>query len=289
MPIFQVKNNKAQRISLKSYFHNEQELHDFFEANLEVLLGVRLLQHKYNTQGSGIPDTLAIDESNTPVVIEYKFVIDPGVLVQGLSYRGWLKDNKKHIELLAKDIIGADEKINWSNPRIILVAPGFDSRTKLAAKDSEDVELYKYTLYDQGFLYLETEYSSNPSKMKEPLLKKDEDEIYNLNYHLKDSNKEIKDIFYSLQEKMKLLPDVNEIVNQKVGITYRTTKSFTRFEFGKSYIDVLVRESKYNDPKGLVKDITSFKWGYQGKIKVTSLKEVDDVFALVKQSYEQTL
>ena len=169
------------------------------------------------------------------------------------------------------------------------MAPGFDNRTKLAAKDSEDVELYKYTLYDQGFLYLETEYSSNSSKMRELLPKKDEDEAYNLNYHLKDSNKEVKDIFYSLQEKMKLLPDVNEVVNQKVGITYRTTKSFTRFEFGKSYIDVLVRESKYNDPKGLVKDITSFKWGYEGKIKVTSLKEVDDVFALVKQSYEQTL
>jgi len=289
MSIFQVKNNKAQQISLNQFFRNEQELHDFFDTNLETLLGVRLLEHKYNTQDSGIPDTLAIDESNTPVVIEYKFVIDPAVLVQGQSYRGWLKSNKKLIESLAKNIIGVEEKLNWDNPRIILVAPGFDPRTKLAARDSEDVELYTYSLYDQGILHLETEYSPKPHKSVKLQPTKNENELYDLNYHLENSIQEIKDIFFSLQEKMKSLPDVNEIINQKVGITYRTTQSFTRFEFGKSYIDVLLRESKYNDPKGLVRDITSFKWGYEGKIKVISTTDVDAVFNLIKQSYEQTL
>lgn len=99
----------------------------------------------------------------------------------------------------------------------------------------------------------------------------------------------MKEIFYKLQEKIKLLPSVDEVSNQKVGITYRTTKSFTRFEFGKSFINILLQEAKYNDPKGLVKDITSFKWGYKGMAKIKSLNEVDDIFDLIKQSYEQTL
>ena len=53
MPIFQIKNKKVKQIPLNSaHFHSEQELHDFFEENLEAFLGVRLLEHKYDTQGS---------------------------------------------------------------------------------------------------------------------------------------------------------------------------------------------------------------------------------------------
>ena len=115
------------------------------------------------------------------------------------------------------------------------------------------------------------------------------EETYDINHHLNKSNPEIKEIFYKLQEKIKTLPSIDEIIDQKVGITYRTTKSFTRFEFGKSYIDVLLREEKYDDPKKLVKDITSFKWGYKGRVKIDSVSKVADVFNLIKQSYEQTL
>src|SRR3989338_3446647 len=130
MPIFQIKNKKVQQISLNSaHFRNERDLHDFFEENLEELLGVRLLEHKYDTQGSGIPDTLAIDESNNPIIIEYKLGQDYTILVQGLSYFSWLKNNKKHFELLVHEKIDKDIKINWDNPRIILIAQGFDNRT----------------------------------------------------------------------------------------------------------------------------------------------------------------
>ena len=95
--------------------------------------------------------------------------------------------------------------------------------------------------------------------------------------------------FFQLQEKVKSLPSVEEIVDQKSGITYRTTKSFSRFEFGQSYIRVLLRESVYTDPKKLVRDISSFKWGYKGEVKLNSLEDIDYVVSLIKQSYESTL
>jgi len=46
---------------------------------------------------------------------------------------------------------------------------------------------------------------------------------------------------------------------------------------------------RYNDPKELAKDITSFGWGYKGRVKIKSTSDVVDVFNLIKQSYEQTL
>ena len=291
MPIFQIKNKKVQQISLApDYFNSEQELHDFFESNLEELLGVRLLEHKYDTQGSGIPDTLAIDESNNPVIIEYKLGQDSAVLVQGLSYFSWLKSNKKHFELLIHEKIGKDVKVNWENPKIILIAQGFDSRTILAVKEIENVELIKYIPYNQDIFYLESIYNPNVSKSS---IGKDEakkiDEVYDIKYHIGDRDKQIKDIFYQLQEKVKSLPSVEEIIDQKSGITYKTTKSFSRFEFGQSYIRVLLRDSKYKDPKKLVRDISSFKWGYKGEVKLNSLEGIDYVVSLIKQSYESTL
>lgn len=290
MPIFQIKNRKVQQISLNSaHFHNEQELHDFFEENLEALLGARILEHKYDTQGSGIPDTLALDETNTPVIIEYKLGQDPAVLVQGLSYFSWLKNNKKHFELLVKDKIGINTKINWNNPRIVLIAQGFDDRTMSAVKEMDNIELIKYVPYDQNILYIETVYSPNVGRTVRLQIRNQKEGLHDLNYHLNKTTKEVKKIFYALQEKLKLLPSVSENINQKTGITYRATKSFAFFKFGKSYIDIQLREPKYNDPRKLVKDIAHLRYGYKGSTKIRYIKDVDYVFNLIKQSYEQTL
>jgi len=291
MPIFQIKNKRVAQVLFNlNYFDNEAALRDFFVDNLEDLLGMRFLAKEYPTTDGRI-DTLAIDETDAPVIIEYKWGQNDAILTQGLFYFNWLRKNKKHFDLLVADKLGKDIKVNWGNPRIILISQGFDNRTISAVQEFENVELIKYTPYKQDILYLEMVYSPNKSQSWENKTQKQIGigESYDVNYHLNKSNPEIKEIFYRLQEKIKSLPSVDEISDQKIGITYRTTKSFTRFEFGKSYIDVLVRESNYNDPKKLVNDISSFKWGYKGKAKIKTMGEVEDVFDLIKQSYEQTL
>jgi len=289
MPIFRIKNKKAAQVSFDlNYFSNEAALRDFFAENLEDLLGMRFLAKEYRTTDGRI-DTLAIDETNAPVIIEYKWGQNDAIFTQGLFYFNWLRTNKRHFDLLVADKLGKDIKVNWSSPRVVLVSQGFDNRTIIAVREVDSVELIKYTPYNQDILYLEVVYSPNKTQVLKERVKTQTQEVYNLNFHLNKSNSEIKEIFYKLQEKIKLLPGVDEIVNQKVGITYRTTKSFTRFEFGKSYIDILLQGAKYNDPKGLVKDITSFEWGYKGRVKIKSVSDVSDVFDLIKQSYEQTL
>lgn len=290
MPIFQIKNKKVAQVSFDlNYFSNEASLRDFFADNLEDLLGMRFLAKEYPTTDGRI-DTLAIDETNAPVIIEYKWGQNDAIFTQGLFYFNWLRKNKKHFELLAADKLGKNVKVNWSSPRVILISQGFDNRTIIAVQEVDYVELIKYTPYKQDILYLETIYSPTKTQaLKERATKTPTGETYDINYHLNKTNPEVKEIFYKLQEKVKLLPSVDEVADQKVGITYRTTKSFTRFEFGKSYIDILLREAKYNDPKGRVRDISSFEWGYKGRAKIKSISEVDDVFDLIKQSYEQTL
>ena len=290
-----MKNKKASQVFLDiNHFNNEAELRDFFADNLEELLGMRFLAKEYATSEGGRMDTIALDETNSPVIIEYKWGQDNAIFVQGLFYLDWLKKNKKHFDLLVANKLGAEEKVNWTSPRVILVAQGFDNRTIIAVQQVESVELIKYVPYKQDILYLENVYvPSQTKKIREDgeHVKTDNEEIYNIEFHLArhNSSEEIKEIFYKFQEKIQSLPEVEEFANQKTGITYRTTKSFTRFEFGKNVMDVLVRSPKYNDPKQLVADISSHMWGYKGRIKVKSLKDVEDVFNIIKQSYEETL
>ena len=289
MPIFQIKNKKVAQVSFDlNYFNNEAALRDFFADNLEDLLGMRFLAKEYPTTDGRI-DTLAIDETNAPVIIEYKWGQNDAIFTQGLFYFNWLRKNKKHFDLLVADKLGRNVKVNWSSPRVVLVSQGFDNRTIIAVQEVDYVELIKYTPYNQDIMYLETVYSPSKTQALKERVKTQTGETYDINFHLNKSNPKVKEIFYKLQEKIKSLPSVDEIADQKVGITYRTTKSFTRFEFGKSYINILLRETKYNDPKGLVRDITSFEWGYKGMAKIKSMNEVVDVFNLIKQSYEQTL
>ena len=295
MPIFQIKNKKANQVfSDINYFKNEADLRDFFAENLEQLLGMKFLSTEYPTVDGRI-DTLAIDESGSPVIIEYKWGQDNAIFVQGLFYLDWLKKNKRHFDLLVSDKLGKEVKVNWSNPRVILIAQGFDNRTMIAVQQVNNVELLKYVPYKNDILYLENVYIPGSEKRtKEKGSNKKNckvDDFYDVAFHLKrhNSTEDIKNIFYKLQEKIKSLPEIEEVTNQKTGITYKTTKSFVRLEFGKTVIDVLVRSPKYNDPKKIVRDISSHMWGYKGRMKLKKLNEINDVFEIVKQSYEETL
>lgn len=297
MPIFEInrQNKIRQIISNINYFKKESDLRDFFAENLGDLLGMKFLEVEYPTNDGRI-DTLALDENNCPVIIEYKWDEDNAIFVQGLFYFHWLKKNKPHFNLLVANKLGKElsDRINWNSPRVILIARGFDNRTMAAVQQVNNVELIKYMPYENNILYLETVYS--PSKNKVVAVAKNKiesakNENFGVNYHL-DSNhctEEVRNIFYKFQELIKSLPDVQEVSEQKSGITYRTTKSFTRLEFGKSFIKVLLKDPKYFDPKNLVKDITSFGYGYKGQTKIRSDRDISDIFSLIKQSYQSTI
>ena len=292
MPVFKIKATKAERLGLrKNGFGNEFELRDFFAENLEEILGVRFLEKEYSTTDGRI-DTLGIDENNCPVIIEYKWKENEEILSQGLFYLNWLLKNKKHFELLAKNVLGDKVETNWDQPRVILVAQGFSRYIRAAVQTVNNVELKSYTLYENDVLHLENDYSPIPEKThrKSVADSRSEKTEYDLNYHLNITSPALQKKVNQLREMILMLPSVEEKLGQKTGITYRTTKSFARLEFRKTWIQVLIRDPKYpEDKNGLVKDITSNEWGYRGMVKFTEDIDVGYVFGLIKASYNSTL
>jgi predicted transport protein len=292
MPIFKINQRKAGQLGLKrDGFGNEFELRDFFAENLEHILGVRFLAKEYQTTDGRI-DTLGLDENDSPVIIEYKWKENEEVLAQGLFYLNWLLKNKKHFELLVKDRLGEKAHVSWDQPRVILIAQGFDRYIKAAVQTMSNVELKTYTLYEGDILHVENQYSPIPEKTisKKTLPTEAGKEEYNLSYHTGITSPEMQQKFNEIRDLILKLPSVEEKLGQKTGITYRITKSFTRFEFRKTWIQVLLRDSKYpSDEMKIVKDISTNEWGYTGMVRFEVDTDINYLFNLIKDSYNSTL
>lgn len=288
MPIFKIEKEKVRKVSRnEDGFGNEAELRDFFAENMEDLLGMRFLEKEYQTPNGRI-DTLGIDENNSPVIIEYKWKQNDKVLSQGLFYFDWLIKNKKHFELLVNNALKEKTKINWDSPRVILIAQGFNRYILSAVQQVNNVELKTYTYYEPDILYIENVYV--PSELVSKKTEYQKKEAYNLQHHFDKSFNKIQKIAHTLRDRILELPEVEEVLRQKTGITYRTTKSFARFEFRRSSIQLLARDPSYSvDANGVVEDITSNEWGYKGRIKVKSDSNPDYVFKIIRASYKSTL
>jgi len=293
MAIFKILKNKAQQVGLNpDGFGSEFELRDLFAENLEAILGVRFLAKEYPTTDGRI-DTLGLDESNSPVIIEYKWKENEEVLAQGLFYLDWLLKNKKHFELLVEREMGRTVKVSWDHPRVILIAQGFSRYVQAAVQTQKNVELKSYGYYGKDTLHIENAFTpkilqreASRRELRAPLT----EDSYGLEFHLSSLDKDVRKKTEELRELLLLLPDVEEVTEQKSGITYKTTKSFTRFEFKKTWVQILIRDSSYkSDTDKLVKDVTSYRWGFLGMLKFKADSDVEYVYRLLKDSYESTL
>ncbi len=291
MPIFKTENNKIKQLKA-SNFRSERELQNLVENNLEEIFGVKFIHSEFSTgeKYGGRIDTLGLDENNSPVIIEYKWGEKDNVINQGLFYLDWLADHKGDFQIIIEKKLGKKIKIDWSQPRLILIASSFNRYDKYAInRMSENIELWTYTLYEDGIFGVNIEGSSQASDKKGRRITKIDYAKYNLNYHLNKTSKDLQKKFNEIREKILELSNIQEKLEQKSGITYKTTKSFARFEFRKNSINLLLREPEYNDSRKLVRDVTSFGWGYKGLVKINKETDIDYLFYLVKQSYKETL
>ncbi len=290
MPIFSISNNTAKQIKL-STFEDEGSLQNFIENNLEEIFSIKFIASEFSTgeKHGGRIDTLGLDENGSPVIIEYKWGEKDNVINQGLFYLDWLIDHVGDFQIATERKLG-NVKIDWGRPRLILIASSFNRYDKYAInRMNENIELWDYTLYENGLFSIELETCSQPSTKNKKQVTKIDYSNYDLNYHLNKTSKELKEKFLDIREQILEFGGVKEVTEQKSGITYKTSKSFARFEFNKSVINLLLRDPKYIDPGGLVKDVTTFEWGYKGLVKIKPEIYNPAIAGLVEQSYNSTL
>ncbi len=166
MPLYQIKQQRVQQIKPSS-FGSEKELQKLFEANLETLLGVRFIASEFTTgdRQRGRIDSLGLDEDGTPVIVEYKKSSKDNVINQGLFYLDWLVDHKGDFTLVAQEALGNNNEIDWSSPRLILVAESFSEYDKYAVnRIGANIQLWTYRRYGNDYLFLDSIFSTTSQK-----------------------------------------------------------------------------------------------------------------------------
>jgi predicted transport protein len=293
MAIFRLSENKAKKLQNKK-FKSEKELQNLFEKNLEEIFGVRFLATEYTTTHGGRMDTLGIDENDSPVVIEFKESEKDNIINQGLFYLDWLIEHKGDFKILAEEVLKEKIDINWDESRLILVAQSFNEYDKYAVnRMSDNIELWKYTIYDESILAVERINIPKQGKVKGQKKTKKTFVEYSLDNHLEGKNKKIQDMFYALREEIIKL-DENIIEKaQKKYMTYSLERNFCEIVIQanelKIYLDILKED--LNDTNGLAEDVTNKgHWG-SGTVlvRLENDEDIPQVFELIKQSYESKL
>jgi hypothetical protein len=126
MPLFRITDGAVSPIPATN-FPLERELQRLFEANLEAIFGCRLVATEFKTgeRHGGRIDTLALSEDGNPVIIEYKKEASSDLLNQSLFYLSWIQDHRGDFEVAVMKAIGADVEVDWSDVRVICIAPSY--------------------------------------------------------------------------------------------------------------------------------------------------------------------
>lgn len=291
------ETNGILKTVARTEFKTEKELQTLIENNLEEIFGCRVVATEFSTGNvhSGRIDTLAISEDGNPVIIEYKKVENSNLVTQGLFYLDWLKDHKGDFQVAVNNRLGNVE-IDWSNIRVLCIAPSFD-RYSLHAVNHMGVglELWQYHRYANGVLELEEIFRGSETKKASKSNSNsgqkagiDADEItYTLGKHLSKGNDQAKSLFAQLDEFIRALNPSIVAVPQKFYVAYKFAKNIACVEILSKKVKVWTPlEHRDNMPK-FAKDVTNVGHYGTGNLEM-SLESQDDleaVQALVKEAY----
>ncbi len=292
MALFKIREKGATAVNLVS-FENEAALQTLIDDNLEAITGIRKLDSQYPIPNGRI-DTLGIDERNVPVVIEYKWGHDPGAIIQALFYLDWVKQNRRTFEMLVRERLSAEVKVNWSDqPRVIIIAKDFDIKELSAVNQVNPlVELKRYNFYGD----LLTVDDATPQKLpKHPTIAETKiagveaiaEEAPTLETALKPALPEIREVFWKLRDRILALGDDIREIPGGWYVDYRKSSTFVSPNIQKKRLLIFIKmgDKPIDDPQGITSPIS-----YYGRLNtrfyLDSLKGLDYAMRLIRQAYE---
>ena len=122
------------------------------------MFNYRFVATEFSTgaQHAGRVDSLALSEEGNPVIIEYKKAASSELITQSLFYLDWIQDHKGDFELAAQSSLGNNIKVDWTDVRVICIAPKYNKYQLHAVQElGANFELWEYRLFSNNSLSLE--------------------------------------------------------------------------------------------------------------------------------------
>ncbi len=280
MPLFEIVDQKLSVLP-QSNFSIERNLQNIIENNLQTVFNCRLIKSEFSTgyQHLGRIDTLAISEDDNPVIIEYKKVESSELINQSLYYLAWIKDHQGDFEIAVQKALGNSPKIDWSEIRVICIAPNYKKYDLYAVQMmGANIELWSYHLFQNKYLYLEKIFQANysPSSINEdqgkingknPIMVEAGKKaaltratgIYTFEKHIDGKSDAIKELAYSVQEFVMGLDSSIQEAPKKNYIAYKISQNFVSMEIQNQRVILFIKliPKDLENPPSISRDMTN--------------------------------
>ncbi len=298
---YKINNKTLEQIERKEIL--ERDVQHLVEANLDMLFGIEFVQSELSIENVRF-DTLAFDkENNAPIIIEFKKTFEKSLFDQGLEYLNILFSRKADFSVTLHKKIGISpdpDKISWENAKVIFVGNRFSERQKRAVSfQGLPIELWSFDWLENDFFKLEKESLNKEASLSEfakaigtegVAIEKVRRELkeYDRDYHKKDANQKIWELFEKIESGVKDYGDF-EIRYRKLYICFYGKQSFFVVKLLKSKLQIEFGKEKdasvFKEIKG-VHDIASKKWNHAFMFEVESEKDLDSLLFILKKATE---
>ena len=288
---------KANKELKQKDFKNEKELQNFFENNIETILGYKFIDTEF-VVGDFRIDSLAFDEESKSFrIIEYKNVKNHSLVDQGYTYLKLMLERKADFVLqynIKTKSSLTTQDIDWSQSRIIFVAPIYTAY-QLNATDFKNipVDLVKLTRYEDDIIEIDFIKKTSNVKVQDIQMESIQNDVnkeiivYTEEDHLSKVSDNIKRVYEELKNRILELDDI-DVEAKKLYIAFKGSRNITDIEFHKNKLKVYINMKKgsLNDPLKIAKDISNTgHWGNGDYcVTINSEDEIDNIIPLIKQS-----
>ena len=288
---------KANKELKQKDFKNEKELQNFFENNIEAILGYKFIDTEF-VVGDFRIDSLAFDEESKSFrIIEYKNVKNHSLVDQGYTYLKLMLERKADFVLqynIKTNSSLTTQNIDWSQSRIIFVSPIYTAY-QLNATDFKNipVDLVKVTRYEDDIIEIDFIKKTSNVKVQDIQMESIQNDVnkeiivYTEEDHLSKVSDNIKRVYEELKTRILELDDI-DVEAKKLYIAFKGSRNITDIEFHKNKLKVYINMKKgsLNDPLKIAKDISNTgHWGNGDYcVTINSEDEIDNIIPLIKQS-----
>ena len=300
MQLFNIKHDKLNSID-EQPFKLEKDIQNLFEKNLQTISNLKFVKSEFAVKDYRI-DTLAYDtEANAFVIIEYKKGSNLSVIDQGVTYLNLMLEYKANFIIEYNESCKENLKrnqIDWSQSRIIFVAPAFTEYQKQSTNFKDlPIELWEIKKFENNLISINPVKKSksaptisNVQKNKNSTLAKVTQEIvvYDEAYHLKDHSDDVLELYDSFKNAILALSPDLEITPQKLYIAFKRGKNnIVSIHLQNQSLKMWINAKKgfLDDPKNITKDVSQLgHWGTGDyEIIVSDSKYLEYIMSLIKQ------
>lgn len=288
---------KANKELKQKDFKNEKELQNFFENNIEAILGYKFIDTEF-VVGDFRIDSLAFDEeSKSFKIIEYKNVKNHSLVDQGYTYLKLMLERKADFVLqynIKTNSSLTTQDIDWSQSRIIFVSPIYTAY-QLNATDFKNipVDLVKVTRYEDDIIEIDFIKKTSNVKVQDIQMESIQNDVnkeiivYTEEDHLSKVSDNIKRVYEELKTRILELDDI-DVEAKKLYIAFKGIRNIADIELHKNKLKIYInmKRGSLNDPLKLTKDISGIgHWGNGDYCIIIDKKDdIDNVIPLIKQS-----